>query len=138
MGAVCLVLLSVLSCDKASENGKDEVPALEARIVEVDSPRMKIYFPPTEGRRCPLAIVCPGGGYSSIPGADGYEGAFYKDLFNEAGYALVVLYYSLPYVEVVFANRSASTNDNVHPNSTGMAYMAGQIWNAFSTLPTKD
>ena len=96
ISAVCLVLLSVLSCDKASENGKDEVPALEARIVEVDSPRMKIYFPPTEGRRCPLAIVCPGGGYSSIPGADGYEGAFYKDLFNEAGYALAVLYYSMP------------------------------------------
>ena len=92
--SACLALLSTASCGKMPAGEK--VPALDARVVEVDSPRMKIYFPPTGGKRCPLAIVCPGGGYSSIPGADGYEGAFYKDLFNEAGYALAVLYYTLP------------------------------------------
>lgn len=97
VAGAAMVSALALSCEK--EPGGDEevkVPELEARVVEVDSPRMKIYFPPTEGKRCPLTIVCPGGGYSAIPGADGYEGAFYKDLFNEAGYALAVLYYTLP------------------------------------------
>ena len=78
------------------EPGSDGIPSLEARIVNVDSPKMKVYLPPTNGKLCPLVVVCPGGGYSSIPGADGYEGAYYKDLFNEAGYALAVLYYTVP------------------------------------------
>jgi lysophospholipase L1-like esterase len=39
-------------------------------------------------------------------------------------------HYSLPYAEVVFADRAASTYDNVHPNPSGMADMADQIWNA--------
>ena len=45
-----MVSALALSCEK--EPGGDEemkVPELEARVVEVDSPRMKIYFPPTEG-----------------------------------------------------------------------------------------
>ena len=65
-------------------------------IREVSSPKMKIYFPKTSSKPCRLVIACPGGGYSSIPGADGYEGAFWKDLFNAGGYALAVLYYTLP------------------------------------------
>ena len=72
------------------------IPDLSARVVTVSSPRMKIYFPATQRKTCRMVIACPGGGYSSIPGADGYEGAYYKDLFNEAGYALAVLYYTLP------------------------------------------
>lgn len=78
------------------EPGSEEIPTLEARIVNVDSPRMKVYLPPTKGKLCPLVIACPGGGYSSIPGADGYEGAYWKDLFNDAGYAFAVLYYTMP------------------------------------------
>ena len=73
-------------------------PVLEPgsqRIKELDNPRMKIYFPKGDAVSR-LVVACPGGGYSGIPGADGYEGAFWKDLFNEAGYALAVLYYSLP------------------------------------------
>ncbi len=93
-----LAVLAALSCSKPQETPVETVtiPELEARVVEVSVPKMKIYFPATKGKRCPVAIACPGGGYSSIPGADGYEGAFYKDLFNEAGYALAVLYYTLP------------------------------------------
>lgn len=93
---VAMMLTLAVSCGKESAKDDIKIPELEARVVEVDSPRMKIYFPPTQGKRCGLCIACPGGGYSSIPGADGYEGAFYKDLFNEAGYALAVLYYTLP------------------------------------------
>ena len=78
------------------EPGSQEIPQLDARVVNVESPRMKVYLPATGGTTHGLVIACPGGGYSSIPGADGYEGAFYKDLFNEAGYALAVLYYTLP------------------------------------------
>ena len=96
---MAMMALLALSCGKDSQKETEEdikIPELEARVVEVDSPRMKIYFPPTEGKRCSFCIACPGGGYAGIPGADGYEGAFYKDLFNEAGYALAVLYYTLP------------------------------------------
>ncbi len=84
--------------DPGEEPGDGEVsiPQLDARVVNVESPKMKIYFPATQGRRCRIVVACPGGGYSSIPGADGYEGAYYKDLFNAEGYALAVLYYTLP------------------------------------------
>ena len=66
------------------------------RIRQTSDPRMKIYFPKGKAENSRMVVVCPGGGYSGIPGADGYEGAFWKDLFNEAGYALAVLYYTLP------------------------------------------
>ncbi|MCR5408005.1 MAG: alpha/beta hydrolase fold domain-containing protein [Bacteroidales bacterium] len=78
------------------EPGSNVVPDLDARVVNVDSPRMKVYLPATDGTIHGLVIACPGGGYSSIPGADGYEGAYYKDVVNQAGYALAVLYYTLP------------------------------------------
>lgn len=78
------------------EPGSATIPDVNARVVNVLSPRMKVYLPRTYGNSCPLVIACPGGGYSNINGADGYEGAFYKDLFNEAGYAFAVLYYTLP------------------------------------------
>ena len=66
------------------------------RVKQVSDPKMKIYFPKGAATTSRIVITCPGGGYSGIPGADGYEGAFWKDLFNEAGYALAVLYYTLP------------------------------------------
>lgn len=93
LSAALILMAAFVSCNKES---KPDVPDLDARVVEVSSPKMKIYFPKTEGKLCRFVIACPGGGYSGIPGADGYEGAFYKDLFNEAGYALAVLYYTLP------------------------------------------
>ena len=37
--------------------------------------------------------------------------------------------YGLHYAEVVFADRTASTYDKVHPNVAGMKDMANQIWN---------
>ena len=37
-------------------------------------------------------------------------------------------HYNVKYAEVKFANRSASTYDNVHPNVAGMKEMADQIW----------
>lgn len=80
----------------AIEPGSAGIPDIGPRVVNVDSPRMKVYLPATGGKLCRLAVVCPGGAYSGIPGADGYEGAYYKDLFNDAGYALAVLYYTLP------------------------------------------
>ena len=41
----------------------------------------------------------------------------------------VANHYEIKYAEVVFANRAASTYDNVHPNVAGMTEMANQIWN---------
>lgn len=37
-------------------------------------------------------------------------------------------HYKIHYAEVVFADRAASTYDNVHPNVAGMKEMADQIW----------
>ena len=37
-------------------------------------------------------------------------------------------HYNIHYAEVVFADRSASTYDSVHPNVAGMKEMADQIW----------
>lgn len=51
---------------------------------------------------------------------------------SKTAYAQVIRdvckHYGLPYAEVVFADRAASTYDNVHPNVSGMADMAGQIY----------
>lgn len=41
----------------------------------------------------------------------------------------VANHYEIKYAEVVFADRAASTYDNVHPNVAGMTEMANQIWN---------
>ncbi len=53
---------------------------------------------------------------------------------SKTAYAQVIRdvcgHYGLPYAEVVFADRAASTYDKVHPNVAGMADMATQIWNA--------
>ena len=40
----------------------------------------------------------------------------------------VCTHYNLPYAEVVFADRAASTYDSVHPNPAGMTEMANQIY----------
>lgn len=51
---------------------------------------------------------------------------------SKTAYAQVIRdvcnHYDLPYAEVVFADRTASTYDKVHPNVAGMADMANQIY----------
>ena len=120
----------------SSEPEEIVVPDLAARVVTVSSPSMKIYFPATKQKRCRIVVACPGGGYSSIPGADGYEGAFYKDLFNAEGYALAVLYYRMPggdrtrpisdITNAVTYLRTQADNLYIDPNMIGvMGFSAG-------------
>lgn len=64
----------------------------QGRVVEVQSPSMRIYVPSKPSGMA--LVVCPGGGYSHV--AKEHEGYDWAPFFNSLGVTYAVLDYALP------------------------------------------
>ena len=92
----CTVTVGKLSSNAHTED-MQEIPGPQGSyVIETSQPKMKIYFPESWNNTCGLVVSCAGGSYSSIPGADSFEGSYYRNIFHEAGFAFAVLFYTMP------------------------------------------
>ena len=66
----------------------------QSKVVEFDSPKMKVFLPPKTTENGMAVVACPGGGYSHL--AQNHEGYFWAPFFNNLGFAYAVVEYSLP------------------------------------------
>lgn len=66
--------------------------AAQARIVEFESPHMKVFLPPVSNGKA--IVACPGGGYDHL--AQNHEGYYWAPFYNNLGFAYAVLEYTLP------------------------------------------
>ena len=66
----------------------------QGRILEFDSPKLKVFLPPKSLANGKAIVACPGGGYSHL--AVDHEGYRWAPYFNNLGIAYAVLEYKLP------------------------------------------
>lgn len=66
----------------------------QGRIIEFDTPKLKVFLPPAGLGNGSTVVACPGGGYTGL--AIGHEGYHWAPFFNNLGYALAVLEYKMP------------------------------------------
>ncbi len=66
----------------------------QCRIIEFDSPKMKVFLPPVGMSTGKAVIACPGGGYSHL--ARNHEGYHWAPFFNNLGVAFAVVEYRMP------------------------------------------
>jgi acetyl esterase/lipase len=66
----------------------------QGRILEFESPKLKVFLPPKSLANGKAVVACPGGGYSHL--AVDNEGYRWAPYFNNLGIAYAVLEYKLP------------------------------------------
>ncbi|MCD8385830.1 MAG: alpha/beta hydrolase [Bacteroidales bacterium] len=66
----------------------------QSRVVEFDSPKMKVFLPPANMTNGRAVVACPGGGYTHL--AQNHEGYYWAPYFNSLGYAYAVVEYRFP------------------------------------------
>lgn len=64
------------------------------RVIDIDTPSLKVYLPDKELNTGRFVVVCPGGGYGAL--ATGREGHDWAPYFNKLGIGIGVLSYTLP------------------------------------------
>lgn len=80
------VAIAVLSC----------VAGIKAqRVVDVESPKMRIYLPAEDKSTGRAVVALPGGAYAML--ATGHEGHDWAPYFNDRGIAYAVVEYRLPH-----------------------------------------
>lgn len=102
--------------------------AAQSRVIEFDSPRMKVFLPPGGINKHKALVALPGGGYSHL--AVYHEGYDWAPFFNSLGLAYAVLQYDMPAgkpsvpmsdVEAAFKIMTDSaTAWGFHPDSIGI------------------
>ncbi len=118
---VALCLLSTLLCGFSPS-------AAQSRVLEFDSPKMKVFLPPNGISRHKALVALPGGGYSHL--AVYHEGYDWAPFFNSLGLAYAVVQYDMPAgkpsvpmsdVEAAFKIMTDSaTVWGFHPDSIGI------------------
>ena len=68
--------------------------ASAGRVIELDSPKLKVFLPDEATATGRMVVICPGGGYTHL--AIGREGNDWAPYFNKLGIAAAVLSYSMP------------------------------------------
>ncbi len=64
------------------------------RVIDIESPKMKVYLPAAEKATGRAVVALPGGGYAML--ATGHEGHDWAKYFNDRGIAYAVVEYRLP------------------------------------------
>lgn len=67
----------------------------QSRVIEFQTPKMKVFLPPSNISNGKAVVACPGGGYSHL--AIHHEGYDWAPFFNNLGFAYAVVEYKLPY-----------------------------------------
>lgn len=84
---ILAIAAAVLACAGAG--------AAAQRVVDIESPKMKVYLP-AEDKSTGRAVVClPGGGYAML--SNSHEGHHWAEFFNDLGLAFAVVDYRLPH-----------------------------------------
>lgn len=121
--------------------------AAQSRVIDIQSPKMKVFLPP-KGQSVGKAIVAlPGGGYSHL--AVNHEGFHWAPFFNQLGLAYAVLEYSMPHgdrtlpmtdVEAAFKVMTDSASAwGFRPDSIGImgSSAGGHLASTMATHPTE-
>lgn len=87
MKQIILATLVVLTCWGLTSKA-------QTRIVEFESPKMKVFLPAAGLGNGTAVVACPGGGYSRL--AKDHEGFYWAPFFNQLGAAYAVVEYTLP------------------------------------------
>lgn len=118
----------------------------QTKIVEFDSPRMKVFLPPKNTENGKTIVACPGGGYTHL--AQNHEGYYWAPFFNNLGFAYAVVEYDFPYgdknipmndVRKAFKIlKDSAENWNIHPDKIGImgSSAGGHLASALATHPT--
>lgn len=118
----------------------------QSRVIEFDSPKMKVFLPPAGLGNGKAVVACPGGGYSHL--ARNHEGYFWAPFFNNLGIALAVVEYEMPNgdrtipmsdVEETFKILTDSAEVwKINPDSIGVmgSSAGGHLASTMSTHPT--
>ena len=120
----------------------------QSRVVEFESPRMKVFLPPKTMENGKAIVACPGGGYSHL--AQNHEGYYWAPYFNDLGFAYAVVEYDLPAgdknipmndVRKAFAVlKDSAENWNIHPDKIGImgSSAGGHLASTIATRPTEE
>ncbi|MCC8114506.1 MAG: alpha/beta hydrolase [Bacteroidales bacterium] len=120
----------------------------QSRVVEFDSPKMKVFLPPANMTNGRAIVACPGGGYTHL--AQNHEGYYWAPYFNSMGYAYAVVEYRFPE-----GNRDIPMDDvkccfkafadsaevwKINPDQVGImgSSAGGHLASAIATHPTTD
>lgn len=96
--------VTVLSCMAgAKAQGMGGSSSLQ-RVVEVESPKMRVFLPDADKATGRAVVALPGGAYAML--ATGHEGYDWAGFFNDRGIAFAVVEYRLPH-----GDRSLSIGD---------------------------
>ena len=118
----------------------------QSKVVEFDSPKMKVFLPPKNTENGKAIIACPGGGYTHL--AQNHEGYYWAPFFNNLGFAYAVVEYNFPMgdkdipmndVKTAFKILTDSAeNWNLKPDKIGImgSSAGGHLASALATHPT--
>lgn len=120
----------------------------QSRVVEFDSPKMKVFLPPKDMGNGFAVVACPGGGYSHL--AQNHEGYYWAPFFNNLGFAYAVVEYNLPggdkniplndIRKAFVIMKDSAENWGINPDKIGImgSSAGGHLASAVATHPTED
>lgn len=138
-------ILATMLCAAALTAGYAEVRA--PRVISFDTPKMKVFLPPSAQANGKALVCCPGGGYAML--ATGHEGYDWAPFFNGEGLVLAVLEYRMPQgdrrvpmgdVEQAFKILTDSAAAwHINPEQIGImgSSAGGHLASAVATHPTE-
>lgn len=120
----------------------------QSKVVEIESPKMKVFLPPKHTENGKTIVACPGGGYTHL--ALKHEGYYWAPYFNNLGFAYAVVEYELPdgdKTKPINDLRKAFTilkdsaeNWNLKPDQIGImgSSAGGHLATTLATHPTEE
>lgn len=83
-----ILALSAIVCSSADS------AVAQGRVIDIESPKMKVFLPPGGIANGKALVALPGGGYQHL--AMHHEGYHWAPFFNQHGLAYAVLEYTMP------------------------------------------
>lgn len=120
----------------------------QSKVVEFDSPKMKVFLPPKNTENGKTIVACPGGGYTHL--AQNHEGYYWAPYFNNLGYTYAVVEYDFPNgdkdipmndVRKAFVIlKDSAENWNIKPDKIGImgSSAGGHLASSLATHPSEE
>lgn len=120
----------------------------QSKVVEFESPKMKVFLPPKTTENGKTIVACPGGGYSHL--AQNHEGYYWAPYFNNLGFTYAVVEYDLPNgdknipmndIRKAFVIlKDSAENWNIKPDKIGImgSSAGGHLASTLATHPTEE
>lgn len=120
----------------------------QSKVVEFESPKMKVFLPPKNTENGKTIVACPGGGYTHL--AQNHEGYYWAPYFNNLGYTYAVVEYDFPNgdknipmndVRKAFVIlKDSAENWNIKPDKIGImgSSAGGHLASTLATHPSEE